>query len=88
MVVVLARPDRVDASGQYVDDAAVEPQQECGANDIFLCKKFEWAFDAPLLNHDGGSDCEVRSLWWKVVVLRGKQYSLSDGGFGIDLAFS
>ena len=33
-------PDRVDASGQYVDDASVEPQQECGANDIFLCKKF------------------------------------------------
>ena len=47
-----------------------------------LREKFKWAFGTPLLNHDGGSDCEVRSLWWKVVALRGKRYSLPDGGIG------
>ena len=73
-----ARPhtDEVDASAQPADYAAFGPR---GVNDIFLRDKFVLAFGAPLLNHDGGSDCEVRSLWWKVVALRGKQYSLPDG---------
>ena len=77
-----SRPDGVDASGQCADDAAVRSHREGGVNDTFLCEKFERAFGAPLLNHDGGSDCEVRSLWWKVVTLRGRQYSLPDGGIG------
>ena len=53
------RPNEVDANGQNAGDAAVRPQQECGANDIFPREKFERAFGAPLLNHDGGFDCEV-----------------------------
>ena len=56
------RPEGVDTSGQYTVDLAVEPQKECGADDIFLHEKFEWAFGAPLLNHDRGFDCEVCSL--------------------------
>ena len=75
-------PDGVEASGQYADDVSVGPQQECGANDIFRHEKSERAFGATLLNHHGGFYCEVRSLWWKVVALRGRQYSPPDGGIG------
>ena len=75
-------PDGVDAGSQYTDDTTVRPQQKYGVNDIFLHEKFKRAFGASLLNHDRGSDCEVHSLWWKVVALRGKQYLLPDGGVG------
>ena len=75
--------DGVDANGQNTDDATVGPQQGCRANNIFQHEKFEQgAFGTLLLNHNGGFDCKVRSLWWKVVALRGKQYSLPDGGIG------
>ena len=75
-------PNGVNSSGQHAGDTAVGPHQEDGANDTFLREKFAQAFGTPLLNHNGGSDCEVCSLWWNVVVLRGRQYLLPDGGIG------
>ena len=51
-------------------------------NDTFVCEKFELAFGAPFLNHDGGFDCEVCSLRWKVVTLRGTQFFQPDGSIG------
>ena len=76
-----ARPhtDKVDARAQPAGYAVFGPR---GVNNIFLRDKFVLAFCAPLVTHDGGSDGEVRSLWWKVVQVRGKQYSLAGGGAG------
>eukprot|EP00117_Sycon_ciliatum_P019119 scpid50248/ scgid17443/ len=48
----------------------------------FLDRKFQRAFGAPLINSDGGPDSDIRSIWWKAVSLRGKQYALSDGNVG------
>ena len=69
--------DVVVANAQLADYATVGPR---GLNDIFLRDQFVLAFGAPLVNHDGRCNCEVHTLWWKVVALRGKQYLLPDGG--------
>ncbi len=54
-----------------------------GVDDVFLQLKFARAFGAQLLNHSGdGDNSEVRSLWWGSVALKGKQYTLPDGGVG------
>ena len=62
--------------------AAVEQGRECGADEVFLHEKCMQAFGSPLLNHEGGPDSEIRSLWWEVVTLRGKQYALPNGSVG------
>ena len=51
--------------------------------DTFLEDKFLHAFGAPLLNHSGGDDdSEACRLWRGAVSLRGRQYTLPDGGVG------
>ena len=50
--------------------------------DSFLEDKFWLAFGAPLVNDDSGPESGERSLWWEVVRLRGKQYSLPHGRCG------
>ena len=72
----------VTVGGHSRGDAAVGLGLECGADEVFLSEKFMRAFGSPLLNHDGGPDSEIRSLWWEVVALRGKQYALPNGNVG------
>lgn len=50
--------------------------------DPFLREKFTQAFGALLINSEGGTDSEIRKMWWRAVALRGKQYSLPDGAIG------
>ena len=49
----------------------------------YLNEKFDVAFGAPLLNHDGGPDDDDRRLWWQMVGLRGKQYALPGRRVGV-----
>ena len=54
-------------------------------NEEFLREKFEQAFGAPLVNEAGDDLAEVsatRQLWWRVVALKGRQYTLPDGNVG------
>ena len=74
--------EEVTGGGYSRGDAAVEQGVECGTDEVFLREKFMRAFGSPLLNHEGGPDSEIRSLWWEVVALRGKQYVLPNGSVG------
>ena len=66
-------------SGCSCGAPAVKQGRECGSNEVFLCEKFIQTFGSSLLNHDSGHDSEIRSLWWKVIPLIGKQYALLNG---------
>ena len=45
----------------------------------FLDEQFYAPFGAPLLNKDGGPDSNDGKLWWEIVGLSGKQYTLPGG---------
>ena len=55
---------------------------ERGADGGFLQEKFMRAFSALLLDHAGGVDSEVCSMWWKVIAVCGKQYMPPYGRVG------
>ena len=65
-------------------DAAsdMSTRDDSDASGDFLRKTFERAFGATLVNDEEDPDSDVRTLWWKTVELRGKQYQLPHGNVG------
>ena len=57
--------DESGAGNRHTDGNAVYDRGGDCADDVFFQEKFMWAFDAPLVNHEGDADSEARSLWWQ-----------------------